>query len=58
MGAVGEDLLVSGWITQLALRSLLGIPRIADLAPYEEDRAASPVNEYAVVELLVDAAAV
>src|ERR1700753_3831264 len=58
IGAVGEDLLVRGRITQLALRSLLRIPRIADLAPYEEDRAPSPINEHTAVELLVGAAAV
>src|ERR1700760_3107640 len=58
IGAVGENLLVSGRITQLALRSLLRIPRVADLAPYEEDRAPSPVNEHTAVELLVGTASV
>jgi hypothetical protein len=34
------------------------IPRVADLAPYEVDRAPSPINEHPAVELLVDTAAV
>ena len=56
--AVGEDLLVRGRIAQLALRSIQLVPLVADLAPYEVDRAPIPINEHTAVELLVDTAAV
>src|ERR1700755_2159317 len=54
VGAVGFLHLVRGRITQLALRSLDVVPRVADLAPHEVDRAAIPIDEDAIIELLVD----
>src|ERR1700751_6049546 len=56
VGAVGFLPLVRGRITQLALRSLDVVPRVADLAPHEVDRAAIPIDEDAIIELLVDTA--
>src|SRR5271168_4603171 len=58
VGAVGFLHLVSGRITQLALRSLGVVPGVADLAPHEVDRAAIPIDEDATIELLVDTTAV
>src|SRR6202042_1812086 len=53
VGAVGFLRLISGRVTQLALRSLGVIPRVADLAPDEVDRAAVLVNQDSAVVLLV-----
>src|SRR5271163_941447 len=58
VGAVGFLHLVSGRITQLALRRLVVIPRVADLAPHEVDGLPIPIDEDAIIELLVDAAVV
>src|SRR5271168_5582472 len=55
VAAVGFLHLISGRITQLALRSLGVIPRVADLAPDEVDRAAVLVDQDSTVVLLVDA---
>src|ERR1700759_3520111 len=54
VGAVGFLHLISGRVAQLALRSLDVIPRVADLAPDEVDRAAVLVDQDSTVELLVD----
>src|SRR3984957_19363829 len=55
VGAVGFLRLVSGRITQLALRSLRVIPCVADLAPDQVDGAAVLVDQDSTVVLLVDA---
>src|SRR5271168_4628217 len=54
VGAVGFLHLISGRITQLALRSLDVIPRVADLAPHEVDRATVLVDQDSIVVLLVN----
>src|SRR5271163_2338936 len=58
VAAVGFLHLISGRITQLALRSLGVIPRVADLAPDEVDRAAVLVDQDSTVVLLVHTSAV
>ena len=58
VSAVGLLHLVSGRVTQLALRGLDVVPRVADLAPDEVDRAAVLVDQDATVVLLVDTAVV
>src|SRR3984957_10563899 len=58
VGAVGFLHLISGRITQLALRSLDVIPRVADLAPHEVDGTAVLVDQDSTVVLLVDAGVV
>src|SRR5271167_4042936 len=58
VGAVGFLHLISGRITKLALRSLDVIPRVADLAPDEVDRAAVLGDQDSTVVLLVHAGVV